>query len=109
MGILELILGRNKIDESRLLGCWHLVRVDGPDSPDGVELDFRPDGLLYSSTKNGDKWEVIRLVYQLSGSVIVSSGNVRTGFTFEPDGTLRLDADDSCTWYERGPKRAPEP
>jgi hypothetical protein len=96
-------------DRTRLIGCWHIIRVEGPDSPDDVELDFRPDGQLFSATKTGDKWEVLRLSYHMRRSVIVSSGNIRTGFMFEPDGTLRLDAEDSCTWYERGSKRAPEP
>ena len=96
--------------EKRLLGCWHPIRVEGTSQlTDADELDFRSDGQLISSSKTGPTWEVNRLVYHLEGSVIVSSDNVRIGFAFGPDGTLRLDTYDKCIWYKRGPKEAPEP
>jgi hypothetical protein len=109
MDILKRIREFINPDRSHLVGCWHVIRVEGPDTPDDVELEFRPDGQLFSATKRGDMWDVVRLSYHMRSSVIVSSGNVRTGYKFETDGTLRLDAVDGCVWYERGPKRAPYP
>jgi hypothetical protein len=107
MGLIDFF--RRK-DNSPLVGCWQLVRVEGPaHDPDEVELDFRPGGHLIYSTKEGSSWNIKRLHYHLEGSVIISSDHIRTGFTIESNGTLRLDSIDNCTWYERGPKRAPEP
>jgi hypothetical protein len=99
-----------KRDDSPLTGCWHLVRIEGPaHDPDDVELDFRAGGNLLYSTKNGSTWKTKRLGYHLDGAVIVYSDHIRTGFTIESNGALRLDSVDNCAWYERGPKKAPEP
>jgi hypothetical protein len=107
MGMLNFF---RKQDDSPLLGCWQLVRVEGPaHDPDEVELDFRPGGALIHSAKYGSKWTIKRTGYHLEGAVIVSSDHTRIGFEIEENGTLRLDAIDNCTWYQRGPKRAPEP
>ncbi len=95
--------------DGQLFGCWHLVRVDGPShSPDEVELDFRKGGRLLYSFKTGYTWKVHRLDYRVEGQVIITSDDVRRGYEIEANGALRLDAPDSCVWYERGPKKAPE-
>jgi len=107
MGMIDFLLsGRN----GQLIGCWHLVRVEGTaHAPDAVELDFRRGGKLYQSIKNGSGWKVNNLSFHLDGSVMISSDHARTGIAFEPNGNLRLDSADNCSWYERGPKKAPEP
>lgn len=111
MGIFDFLHRQDPGTNARLVGCWHLVRIDGVDAPDFVELDIRPDGELFSSimSKTEHVWKVGRLTYQLEGSDVIVIDLVRTGFVFEPDGTLRLDSLDNSAWYERGPKKAPEP
>lgn len=97
-----------------LVGCWHLVGMEGVDEVDlGIEIDFRGDGRLFHSIRTGDRWQLSRLVYRIDGNTIISDllGEVEersTRFTFEADGRLRLDGPDSTTWYRRGPKQAPE-
>lgn len=105
MGIFDFF---RKREDSRLFGCWHLVRIDGPaHAPDEVELEFRRGGELIYSIRTDSNWKVERLRYRVDGAVVVSSGMGRQGYTFEPSGMLRLDAVDNCTWYEHGPKKAP--
>ena len=111
MGISGFFRKKGTAVNRRLVGCWRLVRIDGVDAPDFVELDFRPDGQLFSSTKTRTRatWEISCLTYYLDGSDTIVIDSVRTGFTFEPDGTLRLDSVSNSAWYEKGPKIAPEP
>ncbi len=104
---------RSPIDP-RLVGCWHRIGVDGPeDQARVVELDLRADGTMLHSMFFGEGWRVVELAFHIDGPVLVlrhraSKTDNRMGFVLEQDDVLRLDAQDGCTWYERGPKKAPD-
>ena len=106
MGIFDFMRKRG---DKRFAGCWHPIRVEGSAQiPDDIELDFQRGGRLNYAAKYDSIWKVTQLNYHLENSVIVYSNGVRTGFAFESNGTLRLDSADNCTWYQRGPKKAPQ-
>ena len=78
-----------------LLGCWQLVRsADDPSEP--AEADFRADGQLFYSVLSGDRWQVMKLLYEVDGEVLVtdqpsSPRKERTRFAFGGDGMLMLE------------------
>lgn len=72
-------------------------------------MDFRPDGSLqYRIGQPDGRLQIIHLVYQVAGDVIISNQpsaplEVRTQFTIGPDGRLELNLDGERSWYERVP------
>ena len=95
-----------------MIGCWRLVRSDGEiDALDEVEMEFFPNGQLTYAVAEGKKWQLSLLTYKVSGSVIITNqpsapAEERTKFSFEPDGTLRLESNGSRTWFARVASRA---
>ena len=95
-----------------ILGCWHLIRtVENAAEP--AEMDFRDDGRLLYAILSDSRWQIMNLVYQVEGDVLVtdqpsSPRKERTRFAFEKDGTLMLEFGGQRSWFKRGPKVAPE-
>ena len=115
MRLFDILRSRRPSSDPRFIGCWHLARCEGPlDVHHGVELDIRANGTLLYSVDTGPSWQIGRLVWRVEGTDLITDQpsaprEHRSRFAFEVDGLLRLDDPDSRTWYERGPKRAPQP
>jgi len=106
-------LFKRSANAPELVGCWQMVRH--PDaSGEPAEADFRSDGRLFYSVLSGDRWQIMKLSYQIDGDVLVtdqpsSPRKERTRFALEGDGSLMLEFGGQRSWYKRGPKVAPEP
>jgi hypothetical protein len=111
MGILSALLGRKTRESTVLVGCWHLVRVEGqPYEP--AEADFREDGTLYYSVLAGTRWQIMKLRYRVDGDTIISDQpsaprEERTRFALGLDGALTLEFGDTRGLFRRGEKQAP--
>ena len=84
------------------------------DSAEPAEADFRPDGRLFYSIHAGDRWQIMKLRYQVDGDLLVTDQpsaprEEKTRFALEADGTLTLEFGGQRSSYKRGPKVAPEP
>lgn len=112
MSILSTLLGRKNRGSGILVGCWHLVRVDGqPFEP--AEADFREDGMLYYSVLSGTRWQIMKLTYRVDGDTLItdqpsSPREERTRFVLAQAGTLTLELGGVQGLFKRGEKRAPE-
>ena len=110
MGFLDRLFKRSSSTPA-LVGCWQLVLpADKPGEP--AEADFRADGQLVYSVLSGDRWQIMKLLYEVDGDTILtdqpsSPHEERTRFAFESDGTLMLELGGQRSWYNRGPKVAP--
>jgi hypothetical protein len=97
---------------AEVVGCWQLVQApDAPSEP--AEVDFRPDGRLFYSVLSGDRWQIMKLTYQVEGEMLVtdqpsSPRKEKTRFALEEDGRLMLEFGGQRSWFRRGPKMAPE-
>ncbi len=111
MSILSALLGRKDRGSSALVGCWHLVRVEGqPYEP--AEADFREDGTLYYSVLAGPRWQIMKLTYRVDGDTIISNQpssprEERSRFALAQDGTLTLEFGGVQSVFRRGKKQAP--
>jgi hypothetical protein len=96
-----------------LIGCWQLVQPT-EDAGDLAEADFRADGRLFYSVLSGDRWQIMKLGYEVDGCVLVtdqpsSPRKERTRFAFAEGGELILEFGGQRSRFKRGPKVAPEP
>ncbi len=111
MSILSALLGRKNRRASVLVGCWHLVRVEGqPYEP--AETDFREDGTLYYSVLAGTRWQIMKLTYRVGGDTIITNQpsaprEERTRFALAQDGTLTLESGGVQGLFRRGERQAP--
>ena len=112
MGLLDRFRGRqSEPTPPDLVGVWHLVHSDALPQQE-AELDIRGNGQMSYSIRDGDKWQIIKLTYQLEGDTLVSNQpsaprEERTAFRVEADGTLLLSFGGERSWFRRGVKRAP--
>ena len=114
MGILNAIRRLLRPSQSSsLVGCWHLVRTQGPSGlEEGAEIDILEDGRMSYAIPSNDKWQIMKLTYRVNGDMLItdqgsSPREERTRFVFEGTDTLVLDYGDTRSWFRRGPKRAP--
>lgn len=111
MGVLSALLGRKNGESSVLVGCWHLVEVEGqPYEP--AEADFREDGTLHYSVLAGTRWQIVKLRYRVDGDTIITNQpsvprEERSRFALAPDGTLTLEFGGARSLFMRGDKQAP--
>lgn len=95
-----------------LVGWWKLVRRDGDlDIGDGVTLIFAADGTLTSMIHDGAHDRIARLVYRVTGHVLVTQessqpGEERTRWHFEDSGHLVLDYGPHRLWFIRIPEQS---
>ncbi len=106
-------LFKHSVSQPDLVGCWQLVPSSG-EPADPAEADFRADGRLYYSVLAGDRWQIMKLVFEVNGDALVtnqpsSPRKEETRFRLEEDGRLMLEFGGQKSWYRRGPKVAPEP
>ena len=85
-----------------VVGRWRQVSPAGDD----VTVVFTSDGKLTYSIHDGDKIQVINMVYEISGNQIITDqpSNPRREislFSFEPSGILVLDYDGEKTRFRR--------
>jgi hypothetical protein len=108
MGLFDRLKHRRRGDDPRLHGHWTLVRYEDPamDVGNGVEMYFSADGNLTYTINQGDRRQLMKLTYEISGSEIISNqpsapAETRTRYTFDGKGQLVLELDGSRTWYQR--------
>ena len=103
---------RRSTPMSALVGCWQQVQPRS-DREQSAEAEFADDGQLVYSVLAGDSWQIMKLVYEVDGDVIVTDQvsaprKERTRFALQPDGTLMLELAGERSFYKRGPKLAPK-
>jgi hypothetical protein len=106
-------LFKRSIAQPKLVGCWHLERPQG-EGAEPAEADFRADGRLFYSVWAGDRWQIMKLEYQVDGDMLVTDQpsaprEDKTRFALQADGTLMLEFGGQRSSFKRGPKVAPEP
>jgi len=91
---------------SRLLGEWRLVRDEGGiDRGESITAAFTAGTELVYVIVNGDKQEVIKLVYEVDGETLMTnqpskSREERTRFWFDSDGFLVLVYGGRRSWFQ---------
>jgi hypothetical protein len=98
MTILARIFRRDSA-KSRLVGTWR--QVGSPNN----SIQFFGDGRLEYRTIEGDRVQISKLTYQVSGNEIISNQpsaprEERTTFAFEKSGVLRLTYQGEESRYE---------
>jgi len=112
MGLLDRVLRRIR-PSPQIVGCWQLVRAT-QDSGEPAEADFRADGRLFYSVLSSDRWQIMKLRYEVHGDVLLtdqpsSPRMEQTRFALEENGELILELGGQRSRFRRGLKVAPEP
>lgn len=110
MGFLDIFKKRNMPGEPTTLhGVWMLVRTEGGiDIGDGVEMDIQPNGNLIYAIRQGDKLQIMKMVYRVEGDELVTNQpsaprEERTRFEIT-DGVLALAFGGARSWFRRKDK-----
>jgi hypothetical protein len=112
MGLFDRLFGRPSPSHG-LTGCWHLVLPPG-NAGEPTEVDFRADGRLFYSVRSGNRWQIMKLTYNVDGDLLVTDQpsaprQERTRFQLESSDDLILEFGGERSHFKRGAKVAPEP
>ena len=108
MGLFSIFKRRERGDDPRLHGHWHLARSEDPtmEVGEGVEMQFSPDGKLTCTIKQSGSRQIMNLTYEVQGSEIISNqpsapAENRTRYAIDEQGQLVLELGGSRSWYRR--------
>lgn len=96
------------MDSHPLLGRWRFTDGSGDAGGIVIEFEFLPGGRMLHAIRSGGGSLLTDLVYRLEEDRIISrqineTTERTTRYALLDDGRLRLEGEDSVTWYVRSP------